>query len=145
MQLASIRHPFVIVMTADCDLLWDFRARPATDPGAAALLLSVIVCDLYEGPVLRQRFTGASDLWRRVSQNQDERYHHLNSAGIVDSESQLVDFYVDFKKAFGLAPEAVYQGMDSNQVRRLAVMPPIYMHDLMHRFYAFASRVALPD
>jgi hypothetical protein len=30
-------------------------------------------------------------------------------------------------------------------VQRVAIMPPIYMHDLMHRFYGFLSRVGLPD
>ena len=79
-------------------------------------------------------------------QNQDERYHHLGSSAVVGSpEKELPDFYLDFKKSLTLPTHWLYQGLESSLVARLAVMPPIYLQDLMHRFYSFLGRVGVPD
>ena len=146
----------MIVLTADCDLLQDFKARFAGDKpqdqcppesfeSHPASLLDVLLCDVYEEAQIRGRIQG-SDIWRRVKQNQDERYHCFASADVGDpTRRRLPDLYLDFKKALTLPTDSLYEGLRNKGVERVAVVPPIYLHDLMHRFYGFLSRVGVPD
>jgi hypothetical protein len=153
-QVLAVYHEVVVVLTADCDLLQDYNDRPSADPSSSPedpnshrLLAHVLLCDAYDGAPLKVRFQ-QSRLWSRVEKNQDERYHHLDAATVGDEiqgATTIPDLYLDFKKAFGLSPESIYEGIRTGHVVRLAVIPPIYLHHLMHRFYGFLSRVALPD
>lgn len=143
-------------MTADCDLEQDFYARfsdrrPATvsdvvrrDYSDPPLVPYLLLCDMYEETEIRTRMPPGSAAWRRIGKNQDERYHHFEAAGYGGRRS-LPDLYLDFKKTFALPADNVYSGVDSGAVTRVAIVPPIYIHDLMHRFYGFLSRVGLPD
>ena len=150
-----IYHPRLIVITADCDLLWDYEARikiqkeqqsiNIEERENASIMPHVLLCELYEQAELRARVTG-SDLWKRIRQNQDERYHHLPSASVGNPRvSELPDLYLDFKKAFSLPTNHLYEALDSSLIGRVAVMPPVYLHDLMHRFYSFLGRVGVPE
>lgn len=183
----SIRHLLMIVMTAVCDLEWDYAIRfpKGTDSGESeaaiqssasqsleqehpTLVPHVLLCEVYEEGTIRHRVPG-TDVWKRISHNQDERYHQFHSAFIgeppvdvlpdqyLDSKKNLAlpteslyvdvlpDLYLDFKKTLALPTESLYMGLRIGGVRRVAVVPPIHIHDLMHRFYGFLSRVGLPD
>ena len=152
----SIAAALMIVMTADCDLEQDFNARfpegsaadkgaeTAVEKGHPSLVPHVLLCEVYELGEIRAR-VGASDLWKRMQQNQDERYHHLPPARIGDQPvNGFPDLYLDFKKTVALPTENLYLAV-AQGVRRLALVTPIYIHDLMHRFYGFLSRVGVPD
>jgi hypothetical protein len=144
LDIAAIEHPLVMLLTADCDLLRDFEVRPPADPGLPALLPGVLVCDLHEEGRIRPQ-VGNAELWRRARQNQEERYHHLDAAPVGSGGEPLPDLYLDFRKAFTVPPEHLYDGIGSGRVTRMALMPPVYMQHLMHRFYSYVSRIALPD
>ena len=53
--------------------------------------------------------------------------------------------FLDFKKSMTLPASNLYEGIRNGELRRGAVIPPIYVHDLVQRFYSFMSRVGLPD
>ena len=154
-DIQSLLHPRVIAMTADCDLEQDFAVRFNNDrPGGyadiiqrdyahAALLLHVLLCDVLEDSDIRSKTPPGSKEWRRIEQNQNERYHHFGAAEVAQG-GDLPDLYLDFKKTFALPVEDVYAGL-AGQVVRIALVPPVYLHDVMHRFYNFLSRVGLPD
>lgn len=164
-DVRSVFHPLVIVMTAVCDLEWDHQARFAQkaseDEGAAAIVEydqqlvddsdpgivpHVLLCEGYQRDQIRPRFTGMTDIWKRIRQNQDERYHRFEQASIGHSSGPpLPELFLDFKKTLSLPTQALYEGLDKGSVRRVAVVPPVYLHDLMHRFYGFLSRVGVPD
>lgn len=57
----------------------------------------------------------------------------------------LPELVLDFKKPLTLSTAMVYEGLRLRKVRRFGVVPPVYLHDLIQRFYGFLSRVALPD
>lgn len=176
----SIRHSRMIVMSQDCDLDQDFAVRflteearrsydpPNDDVDVDAKSVShVLLCDVYEEAEIRPRGPKGSDNWRRVKQNQDERYHHLDPAqigqagpeanpsgaeaggdqepGAAAEPAELPDLYIDFKKALSLPTRQLYEGLRLEAIPRIAVMPPIYLHDLIHRFYGYLSRVAIID
>lgn len=155
MPIQSISHARVVVLTADCDLEWDYKARQQYDPNgdggleaiesASATIPWVVLCDLHLTEDMRQRVAG-SDIWKRVVRNQDERYHILPAAQIGEpSVGELPSLVMDFKKAFSIPTSAIYQAIEGGEAKRIAIVPPIFVHDLMHRFFGFLSRVGTPE
>lgn len=155
-EVDSVHHPLMIVMTAVCDLEQDFRKRfpgdasqrdyssPHLDESDPHLVPHILLCEVFKEEKIRQPSMGR-ELWRRVSQNQDERYHHLPVGDIGNpAVDQLPNLYLDFKKTIALPTSSLYEGLRGGQVRRVAVFPAVFIHDLMHRFYGFLSRVGLP-
>jgi len=147
-------HPHLLVMTADCDLLWDYQPRLALrDKGESvqsardhpSLLPHVLFCEIYDEVEIKGRVLG-SDLWKRIRQNQDERYHHLSASAVGDpTVSDLPDLYLDFKKTLTLPTHRLYEALESSRIRRSAVLPPVFLQALMHRFYSFLGRVGVPE
>lgn len=156
-ELESVPHSLVVVMTSECDLLHDFAARFPDDypfPDGEMerrfrsspqpyLLQHALLCDAYEEREIRADMK--SDIFRRVKQNQDKRYHHLGPAGIDGLDSEELEIYLDFKAAFSIPMDAVYSAVRDRPTMRKAVVPSYYVHDLIHRFYNFHSRVAVPE
>jgi hypothetical protein len=147
-----ITHSKMIVMTADCDLVQDHATRfpqawhaieGEADP---KLLPQILMCDLFTEDEIHSQMPG-SDVWKRVKKNQDERYHCLAAADVgTPAVNSLPALYMDFKKAIGLPTTAIYQGLAvPHGISRIAVVPPTYIHDLIHRFFGFLSRVGVPD
>lgn len=159
---------YVVILTADCDLLQDFRVRdsPFTLHGShddnSASLPYVLGCDPYPLEHIRPRFTGLREIWRRIEQNQDERYHRLEASEVrqpdyweadipgwepnqTADKLVLPDFYIDFKKTLAFPTWALYEGIRRGMIGRVAVIPQTYVQDIMHRFYGYLSRVGLPD
>ena len=69
-----------------------------------------------------------SDLWRRVKQNQDERYHRIHS-GKIEGESDLEHpaLYLAFKRMFTMHTEFLYRSLATGEVKRSGVVPPIWI------------------
>ncbi|MGQ0714402.1 MAG: hypothetical protein ACT4PJ_11830 [Gemmatimonadaceae bacterium] len=150
--VASTNHRFMVVLHADCDLLQDYNERDrarkagaAVDQSHPSLVPQVLLCDAYEESHARSR-VGASDLWRRIRQNQDERYHHIQSAAIANVQGPAFPpLILDFRRTFAIFTEALYAPLETGEIHRLSLIPPVYLHDLMHRFFGYHSRVGLPD
>ena len=161
----SVQHSFVMVISQDCDLLWDFNARFESDQSKRDLhpeidgiddhpscVPHVLLCDTFAHDDIRPRIKG-SDIWKRIRGNQDERYHRFDSAPVIlaaddgteDQVGEFPDLFLDFKKALALPTRQLYLGLREASVPRLALVPPIYLHDLIHRFFGYHSRVALPE
>lgn len=153
---ASVRHELAVVMTPDCDLLWDFAARfksedaqTALDPEdpaietAAVAVPHVLLCEAYAEEDARGR-VAESRLWKLLQQNRDERYHHYAESEVGDTGERIADVYIDFKKILAVPTTQLYAGVRSGEVARRARVPPVYRHDLIHRFYGYLSRVAVP-
>jgi hypothetical protein len=155
----SVAPELVVVMNSDCDLEWDFKARfpdqssreqlsysGTLDPLTLSGMLSyVFLVEMHKKEHMRPLVRG-SDLWRRVEQNQDERYHRFNEALVgKPATDSLPDLYLDFKKSLALPIAGVYEGIRVGGVMRIALIPDKYIHDLIHRYYGFLSRVAVPE
>jgi hypothetical protein len=157
-EVIPVYHPFVIVMSADCDLEQDFKVRfgghqaqevyaeGIPQEGQPAILPHVLLCAAYKSEEMTRPRIPGSDVLRRIRQNQDERYHYFHATGIGNSSSNSVpELYLDFKKMLALPTQSLYNGICNGGLKRIAMVPNIYVHDLMHRFYGFLSRVALPE
>lgn len=166
--LRNVRHALVIMLSPACDLEWDFKARfpedssaqSSTSPvmsGAAdlqahsmdeshgALMPHTILCDVYTRDEVLPLVNNAGVL-KRVEKHQDERYQYFPSAFVGEErDHEVPGLYIDFKKTFALPTASIYRGIATSAVDRIGIVPAIYIHDLVHRFYSFLSRVALPE
>lgn len=164
-----ISHPLVVVLNNVCDLQEDFKARAeedkrGTESGvkAEAVVDDVPTADRDEKAEEPQRYVpyvhlcclvGAEQLLRRPSISRGEldklrkfarvRFHYFPGAAVGDGGS-LPEVFVDFMKTFALPTPSLYEGMTAGGVRRIAVVPAIWVHDLVQRYHAFHSRVGLP-
>lgn len=151
----KVEHPLVIVLSQDCDLEQDFNARypsgkPQLDRAEAdvhpSALSHILLCDAHEENELRKRLpesTGSKD-FRRIAQNQNERYHRIESAEIADTGSAVEALFLDFRRHFSVPCPDFYEQLDLGAVGRTARLPAYYLHDLNHRFYSYLARVAIP-
>lgn len=142
----SMNHPLMIILTQDCDLLQDYNSRSEglgdfVEENHPRMLPHILCTDLISWDDIRSRFPGGVSSGR-LRKNQEERHHFLPAGGQTPLDQEL---FLDFKKVFGLPTKWLYLALNEGSVRRVALVPPIFLHDLIHRFFAFQSRVALPE
>jgi hypothetical protein len=149
-----VHHALAVVMSQDCDLEQDFAVRfpEGADPPDVEdaerhpnALSHVLLCDAYGVEEIRALVPnfGSKD-WRRVSKNQNERYHSLEAAPIGGPGGpELEAIVLDFRKHSTVPTSLLYEQL-SPSATRAAVVPPYFLHDLVHRFYGYLSRVAIP-
>ena len=165
-----IRHSRVIVLTNICDLEQDHKARKADEVLATEADDSqqvesdetadteepkenvhyvpyVFLVGLVQRDAMLERSDVRSKVLERIEKSQDKRFHYLPAAPVGPDEAnlQLPDLYVDFKKALALPTEMLYKAVESGAVGRVAVVPDLYMLDLVQRQHSYLSRVGLPD
>ena len=103
-------------------------------------------CDVFEEMEIRSSHQIRSDLWRRVRQNQDERYHRIPPEETTPlGDTGLPALFLDFKRMFSIPTEFLYSSLTTGGVERRGVIPAIWVHSLIHRYFAFHSRVGVPD
>jgi hypothetical protein len=140
-----IIHPFAIVLTQDCDLTQDWRQRQSLPVDEGKLLPSVLFAQVHQALHLRARIEG-SEMWKRVKQNKDERYHFLEA--VPDQEDALgeglPELGIDFKRYFTIPTDEVYKRIEKDTRRRCRLRSP-YLEHLSTRFCYYQFRVALPE
>ena len=140
-------HPFALVLTQDCDLDWEFRTRDASTSAATRELKEVpniLLCEVFESAKFRPRIKG-SDLWQRITRNQDERFQYIQACGA--SQDRLGEGFpvlvADFKRVFTIPVEEFYRRLSLGLQRRAIWVPP-FGQDVANRFSCYFLRVALP-
>ena len=155
LEYLIVSHAAVVIVSQDCDLEQDYalrfppeQERPATEEIEAHVnsLPQVLLCEAYGEGELRARVAsfGTKD-WRRVVQNQNERYHCLPTGPVAVAVEDVVEsIYIDFRKHFTVPTGFLYDRISVGGVTRRAVVPPFYSHQLMQRFYGYQARIAIP-
>ena len=143
-KFVPVVHPYVIVVSQDCDLEWDYKAR---FEGASVhkLITHILCCSLFSRYEITDETKQKSRRFDVVKQNQDERYHYLSEAPVHDTESNLPELIADFKTTFSLPTEFVYWLISTGQAFRKGALFSPYLEDFMHRLYSFLGRVATPE
>lgn len=150
-------HPLAIIVGPACDLAQDFAARFPDEEHKQSLLSPeyitkprhiaphILFCDVFEGDEIRNPAPIPDRrTWDLMQKNQHQRYHRFESAPI-EGGKVMPELFLDFKKIFTLPTGAIYEALRTARIQREAVVPSIYVHDLIHRFYSFQSRIGLPD
>ena len=146
-----IVHPYAIVLTQDCDLDWDHRARFPVDPNDQTRLANkkipnVLFCQADKAEAMKGTQGIKSDIWRRIANNSDERYHVLPDVpAVVDKAAEgIPSLALDFKLLFTVASDELYYRLGFEAKRRCFLLPP-FLQSLSSRFSYFMGRVALPE
>lgn len=134
-EFYEISHPLALVVTQDCDLDWDYRAR-AKQGAAHRLIENILLCEVDDGPEMRGRGGLNSAAWGRVQTYQDERYHVL--PGFFGSLLGL-----DFRRFFTMPPAELYHRISIGEAVRCCYLSPTCRDHLSNRFYGYHMRIAL--
>ena len=164
----------VVVMNNVCDLQGDSEAREAEpDIGTVAgaigaraeegdattdrveeaeephsIVPHLFMCDLIYPEKVKRRMGYNEKAFKknleRIRNSNEARFHCLAPAGIEGGGS-LEELVIDFKKTFTVPTASIYEGIRARQITRRAIVPAIYLHDLIQRLHSYLSRVGLPD
>lgn len=130
-----ILHPYVIVVSQDCDLTQDFRSRESSDKSASGedkLIPSILFCEVVEAEILykKPKEIMNSKIWNNVKNNKNERYHFFEKISPERDalEKSLPELGVDFKRYFTVATEEVYKQISSTAQKRSRLLSPYLEH-----------------
>lgn len=142
-------HPWVIVMSQDCDLEQDYRARNGSNQPDKKIP-NILFCEMTtSGELFKLIYSAggpASAIFQRIVQNNDPRYQFLEKteAAYDALGTGLDELCIDFKRYFTIPAEEVYFRLSQSTRRRCYLLSP-YLEHLALRFYSYQSRVALPE
>jgi hypothetical protein len=142
---------YAVLVNQDCDLEQDHTARKGG--GATAGHRRIVEAILVEAkPALevreqaRTNLNIGKDLWKRVVQNKDERFHFVEGPPMdLDALGEgLPDLALDFRGCFSMRMEELLHRIDLGPTRRRAWLLTPWAEHLSSRFAYFYSRVGLP-
>ncbi len=157
----KIVYPQAIVVTQDCDLEQDDRAR-RENKSIHRLLPHILFCEVEPADIVRygnkknnnpnladtkkvRSEEINSKTWDEIQKNKDERFHYLTHVQ-PDEDRQnkgLPSLVIEFKRYFAIATEEVYFQLQQTALRRCILTSP-YLEHFSTRFSYYQSRVALP-
>ncbi len=158
-QVLEFEHKFVVVLTQDCDLEQDFRARaevipdgPPAEREAAQIkrengvLHHVLLAVATTANVVKGRVKTDRNM-EKVLQNKDERYQYLAGSPVGGAffGREFGPLVLDFKRVFSYPLDQLRREMDACRTRRLAYLTTPYAEQLCVRFGYFCQRIALPQ
>ena len=150
LSFERIIHPYAVVVTQDCDLDWDYRARQSGSNQPSKLLNSVVLCEISTAREVRDivdKNIMNSGEWNLVKSQRHERFYFFERIPIECELEQvgLPELTADFKKVFGINAATLYRQLELSIAKRRAVLSSPYLEHFSRRYYSFHGRVALPS
>jgi hypothetical protein len=142
-SVEEIPHAYAIIVSQDCDLLQHHNSMVEN---GVPQIASVLLYEAHETPVLRAQVDG-SDIWKRIVQNKDERYHALEAAHPKYdlAGAGLPDLAVDFRRFFSISPVDLAKQVGTGvAVRRCRLEMP-YREQFQARAAFYLQRVGVPE
>lgn len=136
-------HEYVLVASQDCDLFQDFAKKAG---GLESDLNSVLLFPAQPTIEMKGVVPAGADIWKRVVQKKDERYHALQAAP-VEADSAGVgwpDLVVDFKRFFSTSTFDLAYQIQSGAATRRCVLEVPYREHFQARVAFYLQRVAIP-
>lgn len=149
-----IEHPFLLIVSQDCDLDWDYNANNylADDASGEQIvdnprsITSVLCCELHEAGAIRHREGVNSGMWKQIRNNSDERYQFLSTIEVSDGLPHgMPETCIDFKRFVSIRPSILYRQIRNHTCVRRGVLMSPYMEQVCRRYSCYASRIALPE
>ena len=140
------RHEYALVLSQDCDLDLDFKARGGTISPEKQIPF-VLFCEVITAQELRSGPGGMnSTIWGNVRTNKHERYQFLQKVDPAEDAlgKGLPELGIDFKRYFTIPVDEVYRRIELGEAQRRCVLNSPYLEHLCIRFANYLSRVALP-
>jgi hypothetical protein len=146
LSFKPVEHPYAIIITQDCDLDWDYKARKNPNNNPAKLLNSIILCEIGTAETIRGTDGINRKEWELVTAHRHERFYFFEKIPPeyeVEQEG-LPELTADFKKVFGINAATLYRQIEVGIVKRRTVLASPYLEHFSRRYYSFHGRVALP-
>jgi hypothetical protein len=148
LEFQELVHPFAVILTQECDLDWDFKARTVeADESKRDLKVvpNILLCEAFPEASIRPKIKG-SELWRRITNNQDQRYHQipLTPSASDSAREGLPALTLDFKHIFTIRTDELTLRLNL-ELRRRTILQVPWVQDLGNRFAYYCGRVALPE
>ncbi|MGC9525906.1 MAG: hypothetical protein ACP5D7_10250 [Limnospira sp.] len=148
----KVVHPYAIIVSQDCDLDWDYKARNnvKNDPkNSNKLLNSILLCEVDTARSIRDNPNNNinSREWNYVNSNRHERYHFFQAVTpeLDLGQEGLPELTSDFKRVFGIDAENLYFQIDNGTAKRRSILASPYLEHFSVRYHFFHQRVALPS
>jgi hypothetical protein len=156
--ISCLVFPYVVVMSQDCDLASDLRARNKGAPdekcqeiSTDTVVESILVCPAHD----KDLFVAGEHLaevglhkmaawrttrspWENLVKGLDPRYHYLPGS----TELGTNDMIIDFKHFYTISRAKIYREYQNHYVGSIG---ELYREQLSQRFACFLSRIGLPD
>lgn len=147
LSFESIIHPYAIIVTQDCDLDWDYKARNEKGDKPEKLLNSIILCEISTAREVRNTDNMNSKDWKLVSSHRHERFYFFEKIPIEHDLEQegLPELTADFKKVFGIDSANLYSQIKIGTLKRRSILESPYLEHFSRRYNSFQGRVALPS
>lgn len=145
LPFTPIIHPYSIVITQDCDLDWDYKARGINN-NPAKLLNSIVLCEIGTAESIRSTDGMNRKEWELVVAHRHERFYFFEKIPPeceVEQEG-LPELTADFKRVFGIDASTLYRQIELGMVKRRAILASPYLEHFSRRYHSFHGRVALP-
>lgn len=150
LSISYIEFPYIVVLTQDCDLNQDYKFRTdKTCQTQDKFLLSVLVAPLYNAEhvfagnhlsdigITSEKINNTKTPGKRVTSNQDARYHYLEFPGKIG----IVPLIIDFKHYFSVN----HISLEILKKTKFACkVSELYREDISQRFSSYLSRIGLP-
>ncbi|MFA5917388.1 MAG: hypothetical protein WC850_04100 [Candidatus Gracilibacteria bacterium] len=150
-----ISWKYVIVLTQDCDLKWDYEYRKSYIEGASMdkFLQTILICPAfnYEELCKGEHITdwkmrtfesskkpsgGAKE--KLINNDEFKRYHYLHD----DIDLKIPSFVIDFK-LFNTLPRDLLYSLDRENY--IGTVEELFRESLIQRFTNFIGRIPLPE
>lgn len=148
-EISEANLPYIIVITQDCDLEWDFnnRSEPATVKHDK-YLQTILVCPAYNA----EEFKAGDHLksnglkmnkwhgneYKQIKQQNHARFHFLEQ----NQALQVPHLIVDFKHYYTIPRDVLYK---MHAEHYLATFNKLFRESLSQRFSNYLSRIGLPE
>ena len=148
-EISKVHLPYIIVMTQDCDLEWDFnnRSEPATVKHDK-YLQTILVCPAYNAEDfkvgdhlksngLKMQEWNSKD-YKQIKQQNNARFYFLEQ----NQALQVPQLIVDFKHYYTIPRDVLYKVYAEHY---LATFNKLFRESLSQRFSNHLSRIGLPE
>jgi len=146
LSFTPILHPYTIVVTQDCDLDWDYKARRDSNANSTKLLNSIILCEIETAAAIRSTDGVNRKEWELVISHRHERFYFFEKIlpQCEIEQEGLPELTADFKKIFSLDSATLYRQIEVGIAKRRTVLTSPYLEHFSRRYHNFHNRVALP-
>lgn len=153
-RLDSLALPTVVILSPDCDLERDLESRDQSVPSKGEWqqaekerdkkrLWQVTLCPAWDEKTVRRR-TNRNP--KDARKNEHPRIHRIPPGPIEGTlVERVVESVFDLHDVFGVSTTGLYSAIDAGAVRRIGVVPAVYLQALVQRFFSYQSRIGLPD
>lgn len=141
-------HPYMVVVTQDCDLQQDDRERRETagDDRRRKLLPWILLVEAFNFEETAPDLFAGREIKKQAKQNKVERYQFLASvSSIEDADGQGVPSLVlDFRLILSYPTKELFDAFERGETRRRARLNALYAEHLSNRCAHFLQRIGLP-